>query len=110
MNNDEIKQVLYSYRPNRPQKPEKRKLQQAIDSAIKAVDTLDQITSIKLQMHSKWRYDKDTLKCTSCGFGYFPTDLFFMNGNPIFTTTSGQRYVVFRYCPNCGKEMQYVGK
>ena len=110
MNNDEIKQILYSYRPNRPQKSEKRKLQQAIDSAIKAVDMLDQVTSIKLQMHSKWRKNKDTLKCTSCGFGYFPTDLFFMNGDPIITSPSGQHYFVFKYCPNCGKEMQYVGK
>ncbi|MBO4543987.1 MAG: hypothetical protein J5725_12505 [Bacteroidales bacterium] len=110
MNNDEVKQILYSNRPNRPQKPEKRRLQQAIDSAIQAVDMLDQVTSIKLQMHSKWRKDKDTLKCTGCGFGYFPTDLFFMNGDPIITSTSGKHYYMFKYCPNCGKEMQYVDK
>lgn len=112
MNKQDAKKVLYAYRPNRPQKSEKRQLQQAIDVAINTMDDYDSLVkavnkSCGIDVRSKWRKDKDTLKCTNCGFGYFPTDLFFMNSDPIITSTNGQHYVVFKYCPNCGEKMGY---
>ena len=101
MNNKEAKQVLYAYRPNRPQKPEKRRLQQAIDKAVSTMDAFDNIvTSTRIDIKSKWRKDKNTLRCTNCGFGYTPDEAFYMNG----TILESQRFV-FKYCPNCGEKM-----
>lgn len=111
MNKQEAKRVLRLHRPNRPQKRDKRQLQQAIDTAIETIDAYESILStVKVDIRSKWRKDRDTLKCTNCGFGYFPTDFFFMNSVPIITSTNGQHYFVFKYCPNCGEKMGYDEK
>lgn len=48
-----------------------------------------------------WRFD--TLRCSNCGFGYFPTDYFFKYGKRI--SASMNRFI-FKYCPECGREME----
>ena len=109
MNKQEAKRVLRLHRPNRPQKRDKRQLQQAIDTAIETIDAYESILStVKVDIRSKWRKDYDTLKCTNCGFGYFPTDLFFMNSEVIKKEPPYKH--IFKYCPNCGEKMGYDEK
>ena len=109
MNNKEAREILYTYRPTRPQKLDKRRLQQAIDKALSTMDAFETIvTSAQIGIRSKWRKDHDTLKCTNCGFGYFPTDLFYMNGNVIKKDPPYKH--IFNYCPNCGEKMQFDDK
>ena len=104
MNRKQAKQILYSYRPNRPQKSEKRQLQQAIDIAMGTIDAYDNLLkAVSVDIRSKWKPFKDTLQCTNCGFGYFPTNLFFMNGEPIDADVPHR--FVFKHCPNCGEKM-----
>jgi len=107
MNRQEAKHILVACRPNRPQRSEKRQLQRAIDTAIETMDSYDNlIKSISVDIRSKWRKDHDTLKCTNCGFGYFPTNYFFMNGN-LIEAPDNTKICIFKYCPNCGEKMGY---
>lgn len=46
-----------------------------------------------------WKKDRDTIKCTVCGFGMFPNRYTFMNG---VCVTDNK---LPKYCPNCGAKM-----
>lgn len=50
-------------------------------------------------VHGHWKKDRDTIKCTVCGFGMFPNRYTFMNG---VCVTDNK---LPKYCPNCGAKM-----
>ena len=45
-----------------------------------------------------WETDRDTIRRSVCGFGYFPNGYFFKDGQCI----GG---LIFDRCPNCGAHM-----
>jgi hypothetical protein len=49
-------------------------------------------------VHGEWETDRDTIRCSVCGFGYFPNGYFFKDGQCI----GG---LIFDRCPNCGAKM-----
>lgn len=46
-----------------------------------------------------WKKDRDTIKCTVCGFGMFPNRYTFMHG---VCVTDNK---LPKYCENCGAKM-----
>lgn len=50
-------------------------------------------------MRGHWKKDRDTIKCTVCGFGMFPNRYTFMNG---VCVTDNK---LPKYCENCGAKM-----
>lgn len=50
-----------------------------------------------------WEKDRDTIKCTVCGFGMFPNRYTFMNGDCVPDNK------LPKYCPNCGAKMRGGG-
>lgn len=46
-----------------------------------------------------WKKDRDTIKCTVCGFGMFPNRYTFMHG---VCVTDNK---LPKYCENCGTKM-----
>ena len=49
-------------------------------------------------VHGEWETDRDTIRCSVCGFGYFPNGYFFKDGQCIGD-------LIFDRCPNCGAKM-----
>ena len=49
-----------------------------------------------------WEQFRDTIKCSKCGFGFFPNGAWFQNGECIENYNSDFRP---NYCPHCGKRM-----
>lgn len=70
---------------------------------IKLKKMLDGGISCDAHGKGEWIQDSDTLRCSNCGFGYFPTDYFFKDGKCISASTN--RFI-FKYCPECGREME----
>ncbi len=54
------------------------------------------------QTEGEWEEYNDTLKCSRCGFGYFPGAYYFRNNECI--SAGGDRFY-FKFCPDCGKKM-----
>lgn len=52
-------------------------------------------------VYGHWKKDRDTIKCTVCGFGMFPNRYTFMNG---VCVTDNE---LPNYCENCGAKMRY---
>lgn len=50
-------------------------------------------------VHGHWKKDRDTIKCTVCGFGMFPNRYTFMHG---VCVTDNK---LPKYCENCGAKM-----
>lgn len=50
-------------------------------------------------VHGRWKKDRDTIKCTVCGFGMFPNRYTFMHG--VCVTDKK----LPKYCENCGAKM-----
>lgn len=46
----------------------------------------------------RWLKDRDTLKCSECGFGYFPSSVTFQDGQCV----GGH---IYKHCPVCGVKM-----
>ena len=61
------------------------------------------VSDIQIKQKATWLPASDTLRCSNCGFGYFPTDYFFKVGKCI--SASMNRFI-FKYCPECGREME----
>ncbi len=57
-----------------------------------------------MEKEVKWEKYNDTLVCPNCGFGYFPTDTFFLNHEVI-----KGKYVA-TYCPMCGQKNADIKK
>ena len=56
-----------------------------------------------LRPHGRWVPDKDTHKCSKCGFGMFLNiGYYFLDDKCIF---SGGETFVHNFCPNCGAKM-----
>ena len=51
----------------------------------------------------KWIKENGTLKCSECGFGYFPRNYFFMDG--VCISAINDEYI-FKSCPLCGADMR----
>ena len=49
-------------------------------------------------VHGEWETDRDTIRCSVCGFGYFPRGYFFKDGQCV----GG---LIFVRCPQCGAKM-----
>ena len=49
-------------------------------------------------VHGEWETDRDTIRCSVCGFGYFPNGYFFKDGQGIGD-------LILDRCPNCGAKM-----
>lgn len=49
-------------------------------------------------VHGEWETDRDTIRCSVCGFGYFPHGYFFKDGQCVGD-------LIFDRCPNCGAKM-----
>lgn len=49
-----------------------------------------------------WYKDRDTIKCSECGFGLFPSGTYFQDGQCI---SNGNECFRPKYCSNCGKPM-----
>ena len=63
-----------------------------VKHAIEAVPAADVAPVVR----GHWKKDRDTIKCTVCGFGMFPNRYTFMNG---VCVTDNK---LPKYCPNCG--------
>jgi hypothetical protein len=61
---------------------------------------------MNVNRHGKWIKDRDTLKCSECGFGYFPASCFFGDGCCKHTEYKGD--YKFNFCPDCGADMREV--
>lgn len=66
-----------------------------VKQAIEAVPAADVAPVVR----GHWKKDRDTIKCTVCGFGMFPNRYTFMNG---VCVTDNK---LPKYCPNCGAKM-----
>lgn len=80
---------------------EKAKRLLHIEYAYAAEKLLDEIPAADVApvMHGHWKKDRDTIKCTVCGFGMFPNRYTFMNG---VCVTDNK---LPKYCENCGAKM-----
>ena len=61
---------------------------------IKNADAAD----VSEVVHGEWETDRDTIRCSVCGFGYFPNGYFFKDGQCIGD-------LIFDRCPQCGAKM-----
>ena len=61
------------------------------------------IKALKENKSGEWIQDSDTLRCSNCGFGYFPTDYYFDKGQCI---SAGTDRFIFKVCPICGTQME----
>lgn len=50
----------------------------------------------------EWDKDKDTIKCSKCGFGMFPDNYYFKNSDCFSANDPNYRP---NFCPNCGAKM-----
>lgn len=53
-------------------------------------------------VHASWVKDRDTIKCTQCGLGIFPSQYIFQDGECTFANSISYRP---KYCPGCGSKM-----
>jgi hypothetical protein len=49
-------------------------------------------------VRGEWETDRDTIRCSVCGFGYFPHGYFFKDGQCVGD-------LIFVRCPECGAKM-----
>lgn len=69
---------------------------------ISSVENAPSIDAVPVR-RGKWIPEKDTHKCSKCGFGMFMNmGYYFMDGECIF---SGGETFMHKYCPNCGAKM-----
>lgn len=67
-------------------------------------DTLERIRNAPtVEKRGEWGKDRDTIKCSACGFGMFNTEYFFMNG---VCFSARNKPFIPSYCPNCGARMK----
>ena len=52
---------------------------------------------------ARWVPFRDTIKCSKCGFGFFPNSAWFQDGQCVENHNFDFRP---NYCPNCGVKMQ----
>ena len=69
-----------------------------MDDAIYAIETFAASGNVPI-LHGRWEKDRDTIKCSVCGFGMFPIKYAFRNGQCVRDSDA-------RYCPNCGAKME----
>jgi hypothetical protein len=77
-----------------------------VDGEVKGVglilaETVDSAPAADVApvVHGHWKKDRDTIKCTVCGFGMFPNRYTFMHG---VCVTDNK---LPKYCENCGAKM-----
>lgn len=56
--------------------------------------------------HAHWERDRDTIKCSNCGFGMFPTEFFFKDGVCVSARDANYRP---KSCPDCTALMDEKG-
>ena len=61
------------------------------------------VSDIQIKQKATWLPASDTLRCSNCGFGYFPTDYYFDKGRCI---SAGTDRFIFKVCPICGTQME----
>lgn len=69
-----------------------------IESVLEYVENLP-AADVATVVLGHWKKDRDTIKCTVCGFGMFPNRYTFMHG---VCVTDNK---LPKYCENCGAKM-----
>lgn len=69
-----------------------------VDDDLSNVPTAD----VAPVIHAQWEKDNDTIKCSNCGFGMFPTEYFFKNGVCFSAHDVNYRP---KACPDCAALM-----
>lgn len=70
----------------------------AVRKMVADAPTVDAVVPV----HAGWLKDRDTIKCSVCGFGMFRAGYYFRNGE-CFSSNDGK--FTPSYCPSCGAIM-----
>lgn len=71
---------------------------EAISECLKRIDSALTVETVEVR-HAKWLKDRNTIKCSHCGFGMFRAGYYFKRGE-CFSANDGK--FTPSYCPDCG--------